>query len=424
MGKLSKGPSILALVASVLGITFASYSTSDYAAHLDRQLHDIHCSFIPGMAVVSDAESACRVAMYSPYSALMREHWWGGVPVSLFALGVYAFFGAFALAALVGGAKVSWRAWQFFGVAGLSPLVVSVIMAFISAIKLHTFCKTCMGLYFASALLAAASIWGMIAAHRFFVVQAYVNPTGPTPLADAGSPPAAPSEARMPLGHPALFALWLAALGASALLPAVLYVSALPDYRSKLTSCGKLPEPSDKIPVPLATLHPKREALIVADPLCPTCKALDERLTAENAIENLKLSLVLMPLDNACNWMLDRPMHPGACILSKAVLCAEPRAREALEWMFANQDELASLGKSGDALLRARIRTQFGSAIDACIDSKQTQVRLNNQLQFAGANQLPVSTPQLYLGDMRVCDEDTDLGLRYALGQLAPEVLQ
>lgn len=422
MGKMSRGPSILALIASLLGLTFGGYSTFDYAQHLDRQLHDIHCSFIPGAAAVSDTENACRLAMYSPYSALFREHWWGGVPVSLFALGVYAFFTAFAVALLIGGPKVSRRAWQFFGMAALSPLIVSVVMAFISAVKLGAFCKTCMGLYFSSALLAFAGVWGMIAARRFFLIQAYVNPTAATPL--AGAPDTPPDTPSMPNGNPALYAAWLAVMGVCAALPALLYVSALPDYRSKLANCGKLSEPSDKVPLALATLHPKREAVIFADPLCPTCKALHERLGAENITDNLKLSLVLMPLDNTCNWMLDRPMHPGACTLSKAVLCAEPRSREALEWMYANQDELAALGKSGEALLRARVRTQFGASIDACIDAKTTQVRLNNQLQFAVANQVPVSTPQLYLGDMRVCDEDTDLGLRYTLGQLAPEVLR
>jgi hypothetical protein len=29
----------------------------------------------------------------------------------------------------------------------------------------------------------------------------------------------------------------------------------------------------------------------------------------------------------------------------------------------------------------------------------------------------------MYLGDRKVCDEDTDLGLRYTLTQLAPEVV-
>jgi hypothetical protein len=30
----------------------------------------------------------------------------------------------------------------------------------------------------------------------------------------------------------------------------------------------------------------------------------------------------------------------------------------------------------------------------------------------------------MYLGTQRVCDEDTDIGLRFALSELAPEVLK
>ena len=48
----SKAPAAIALVASVLGLIFASNSTLDYAAHLDRRLHNVHCSFIPGAAAV------------------------------------------------------------------------------------------------------------------------------------------------------------------------------------------------------------------------------------------------------------------------------------------------------------------------------------------------------------------------------------
>ncbi|MEO8905282.1 MAG: hypothetical protein ABI627_27505, partial [Polyangiaceae bacterium] len=88
-GPKSKLPAALALVASLLGLLFASNSTLDYAKHLDRRLHDVHCSFIPGAPATSEAE-ACRVAMYSPYSALFKEHYWGGIPISLFALGAFA----------------------------------------------------------------------------------------------------------------------------------------------------------------------------------------------------------------------------------------------------------------------------------------------------------------------------------------------
>ena len=48
---------------------------------------------------------------------------------------------------------------------------------------------------------------------------------------------------------------------------------------------------------------------------------------------------------------------------------------------------------------------------------------MNKHLHFAADNAIPVSTPQIYLGKQRLCDEDTDMGLRFTLRQLAPEVL-
>ena len=44
-------------------------------------------------------------------------------------------------------------------------------------------------------------------------------------------------------------------------------------------------------------------------------------------------------------------------------------------------------------------------------------------LHFAITNQSSESSPQYFLGDSRVCDEDTDLGLKYTLTQIAPEVV-
>ncbi|PIE05472.1 MAG: hypothetical protein CSA75_04570 [Sorangium cellulosum] len=407
------------MVASLLGLLFAGFSTYDYAQHLDRQLHAVHCSFTPGLAAASDAENPCRTAMYSAYSAVFRGTWWGGIPLSLLAIGVYIFFAAFALTLLLGGPKSSRRAYQFMGFASLGPLLASVVMAFIAAVRLGVFCKTCVGLYVASALLAGAGIWGMVMLRRTSFANAF-GPSDPSTTAPRANAPVK----GMPIGNPGLIALWLVALGLCVGVPALVYVSALPDYRPKLISCGKIPKPQSKAIIKMATLRPKRDAIIVADPLCPTCKALHERLVAEGAMENLNASLVLMPLDSNCNWMLDRSLHPGSCTLSKAVICADPRSREALEWMYANQEELVALAKSGDPLLRARLRTHFGTELETCLDSKKTKVRLNNVLQYAVANELQVSTPQLFLGDMRVCDEDTDLGLRFTLTQLAPEVLQ
>src|SRR5580692_7805918 len=93
----AKRAALLALIAAVLGLVFAAYSTYDYAQQLDRQVHAVHCSFIPGAPVSSDADNACKSALFSPYSALFRSSYWGGVPISLFGLGAFAFFIGFSV---------------------------------------------------------------------------------------------------------------------------------------------------------------------------------------------------------------------------------------------------------------------------------------------------------------------------------------
>jgi hypothetical protein len=58
------------------------------------------------------------------------------------------------------------------------------------------------------------------------------------------------------------------------------------------------------------------------------------------------------------------------------------------------------------------------------MDAKSTLLTLNRHLHFAADNGIPVSTPQMFFGTKRFCDEDTDIGLTYTLSQLAPEVLR
>ncbi len=400
-GPKSKLPAVLALIASLLGLLFASNSTLDYAKHLDRRLHDVHCSFIPGAPATSEAE-ACRVAMYSPYSALFKEHYWGGIPISLFALGAFGFFAAFAIYLLVAGPRAPRRSLQFFAGASLLPLLVSLLMFSISVLKLGTVCKTCAGIYISSTLLAVAGVLGFLS-----------------------SKTDEPSMPRATVG-PALPLIWLVALGVVSLVPALVYASSAPDERPYITKCGDLKIPTIKNDqfVKIATTHPVQPTLLFEDPLCPTCKAFHERLVGENIIEKLDINLALFPLDSDCNWMLDTALHPGACIVSKAVLCGGDNARAVLEWAYEEQEYLTRAGKNGPDVLRAAIKQKWGDAMLKCVDDRKTDVRLNNHLHFASDNNIPVSTPQMYLGSRRVCDEDTDLGLRFTLGQLAPEVLK
>jgi hypothetical protein len=223
-----------------------------------------------------------------------------------------------------------------------------------------------------------------------------------------------------------LVAAWLVALGVVTLVPAVVYAASAPDQRPYITQCGEIKVPKIKgdSPVKIHGARALQPTLLFEDPLCPTCKAFHDRLVTENIIEKLDIELYLFPLDSECNWMLDHPLHPGACIVSKAVLCGEGNARQVLEWAYAEQEYLTRAGKAGDGVLRAAIKQRWGESLLRCVDDRKTDVRLNNHLHFASENNIPVSTPQMYLGKRRICDEDTDLGLRFTLGQLAPEVLK
>src|SRR5271156_3027730 len=115
-GVRQRWPAALALVAALLGLTFGSLSSLDYIQHLDRQVHDVHCSYVPGLGAEQSPDNARPVAMYSPYAALFRDRYWGGVPISLFAVGAFGFFAAFAFYLLLAGRAAPRRALLFVAV--------------------------------------------------------------------------------------------------------------------------------------------------------------------------------------------------------------------------------------------------------------------------------------------------------------------
>jgi uncharacterized membrane protein len=424
-GAKNRLPAALALFASLLGLIFAGLSSLDYTKHLDRQVHDIHCSYVPGLAAETSPDNACRVAMYSPFAALFRDRYWGGVPISLFAVGAFSFFAAFSLYLLLAGRDARPRALAFLAICGATPLLVSLLMAAISALKLGHFCKTCVGIYVSSALLAAASIAALIQARRDADLQraraasdAAIRPEGHRSAPDVRPSGAAPEET------PWFFvAGWAVGLALFTVTPALIYVSALPNVSAYITGCGKLEKPTEpnnallRVKMPGAT----QPATLFVDPLCPTCKAFHQRLATEGLLDQLDITLVLFPLDSECNWMLDRPVHPGACIVSRAILCSEARPLQALEWAYDHQEEILEAAKSGAGLVnvRAMIHDRF-PGIDACMDAKETSLRQTRMLRYIVNNHLQVSTPQLFLGETRLCDEDTDMGLSYTMRKLLP----
>jgi uncharacterized membrane protein len=412
----SRRAAVAALVASLLGLIFAAYSTYDYAVHLDRQVHAVHCSFIPGAPASTDGDNPCKTALFSAYSALFRGTYWGGVPISLFALGAFCFFAAFALYLAMSGPRGSKGGWPFLVAASLLPLAASIGMFFVSVTHLHTLCKLCVGIYVSSIVLAVSAFLGARADRR-----------AREDLAMAPTVPASANPAPSPKEPWTLAVLWTACLGVAAVLPAIVYVSALPDYAPLLAKCGKLPASIDRRGLlKVATENAVRPVLLFEDPLCPSCKAFHARLLDEGIYDRLDVTLALFPLDSECNWMLDRALHPGACVMSRAVICGGngTKARQVLEWSYDNQEELQGLAKQGEKALTAKIAERWGSELAACVSGKAAAAQLNQQLHVAANAHIPVSTPQMFLGEQRICDEDTDLGLKYTMAQLAPEVLR
>jgi hypothetical protein len=407
-GKNSRIPAAVALVGALLGLVFATYSTLDYAAHLDRQLHDVHCSVIPGAPPQEEAEG-CRAAMYSAYSAILKTSLWGGIPVSSFAQGCFAFLAGFALFLLVAGPRASKTAVAFFAGISITPLLVSIGMFIIALTQLGQLCQTCVGIYLSSGLVAAGGLLGLLTLRG--VADGSERERGSVlwPLA------------------------WLPALGFVTLAPSLVYAQSAPDHRPFLKTCGSLkkPSPGQGVAIPLVGARAIKPAVIFEDPLCATCKAVHQRLEDEGVMERLNAELILFPLDSKCNWMLASPLHPGACAVSKAVLCANERAPQVLAWAYDNQDQLLRAGKADlaakredDGTVKEVIKGKWGPELVACIDAKATNQRLNKHLQFAVDNSVPVSTPQIYLSNQRLCDEDTDMGLKFTLTQIAPEVVQ
>ncbi len=373
---------------ALLGGLFAGVSTSDFISHLDRQVHAIHCSFIPG-AGSQLGDSGCRTVMMSPYSSLFRDSIWGGLPISLLALAVFAYL-LYRAADFALRDRITRHETSFLVAATLLPVLMSVIYGYISVNKIGSVCKLCMGIYASSAAVLCSAL-----------------------LAHAR---AAPKDLRSDSG---VYARWFAEGVGYVVVLAVAFVMFAPSSDKTLKGCGTLVQKTDpsKIMLPLGGSPGGTPAIAVIDPLCPACKAFDRRLEASGLMRKLDLSAVLFPLDAKCNWMVKESIHPGACMVSEAMLCDPKSARQILSWAFENQESLREQAKDHEREVRDRIAAAFPS-VRGCVGSANIKNKVNKSLRWAVKNALPVLTPQLFIGDKRVCDEDTDLGLEYTIAKM------
>ena len=456
---------IIILAGAALGLFFAGFSTADFAQHLDRQEHSVSCSFTPGLSKAEAGKSDCKTTMMSEYSSVMRTRVWGGVPISLPAMSVFAFLLLFAVELVLTGRQEDTRATGFMALATALPAVTSGVMAFISFSKLDAACKLCIGIYLSSlvVLLGGVLLWrravelarrqeihgietGGTAAAGY---DARVTKQGVAPPprdehsdpAFAGGPSAAgavePEVANIPARPQGRVAAgggsslrpasptWGylgAAFGLGVLLvvvPVFAYASMAPDHSSFIGTCGQLAESKDPygVMVPIDKHTGGAPAIEVFDPLCPACRAFERRLVSSGLDKEIDRVALLFPLDSECNWMVSDRTHPGACAVSEAVLCAGDRAPEVIAWAFENQEALKAASAANGDGARQMAKARFPD-LASCIGSEVAKQKLNKSLRLGVRNQLATYTPQLFIDGVKLCDEDTDLGLEYQLTRM------
>lgn len=393
-------PLVLAAAAALAGLIFASFSTHDFVQHLDRQVHGLHCSFLPGIADAdTSGESGCHTTLMSPYSSVLRDSVWGGIPISLPAMAVFAFLLAFAIFAMLAGRQRDRRALTFFVAAWCLPALASIVMGYLSLATLHAACKLCIGIYVSSGV-------GLIAA---IVARVLAREEVPAEHAE---------EPRRDFSWAAVAAAFVGGV-LFVSIPVVTYAAQAPDFSHYVGACGTLRDPSDPahVRIPIGPQTRSTPMLEVIDPLCPACRGFEARFDASAVHDQTSRRVLLFPLDDRCNWMIDHAIHPGACAVSEAVLCAEGDAEEVIDWAFENQEAITDAARRDPDAAARMARERFPS-LAQCIGSATVQARLNQSLRWAVQNQLPVLTPQIYVGDLRLCDADTDLGMDYALTRL------
>jgi uncharacterized membrane protein len=396
---------VVVLIGALIGMVFAGVSTYDFVQHLDRQVHSLHCSFILG-SHAAGTSSGCQAAMMSSYSSILRTNVWGGIPISLGAMAVFAFIAFYTLDLVVTRRKYDRKATLFLVAACALPAVTSVIMLIISLTKLGTTCKLCVCIYTASTLCLVGAILGYRRAVRGESVGSAKSRGDSSELLEV---PAGASNGL--LGG--MFGVGVAFVA----IPIVLYLAMAPDNSKFIGTCDSLPKPDDTygVMIHLAKGGPDAApALEIFDPLCPSCKAFESRLAASGMADKLDRKAILFPLDSTCNWMVPEVTHPGACTISEAVLCAGDRAPDVIAWAFEVQDQVREQTKA-DPTAAARMVKQRFPELAACVGSPEAKAKINKSLRWAVANNIHVLTPQLFIDNTKLCDEDVDLGLEYAL---------
>lgn len=134
-----------------------------------------------------------------------------------------------------------------------------------------------------------------------------------------------------------------------------------------------------------------------ADFECPHCRIAFQTLEEiKHERDDVRVSFMHFPLDQACNPLLDRPFHARACELARIGECAHAQGRffEVAPLLFEGHPLPALLDLiTGKGLDRA--------ALEACMSAETTAARLRQDIQAGLAIKIG-GTPAVFLNGVMV----------------------
>jgi protein-disulfide isomerase len=331
----ARGALAVALAASVAGLALALV-----LARIHAQAH----AGISSFCTISETVNCDRVAT-SPFSVLL------GLPVAVWGALWYGL--AAALAAWGLAARRPHAAWPagLLLVVGAVAVLASVALAIVSKVVIGAWCLLCAASWLASAALLAAAVRA-------------VRPVG------------AGAALRADLRVLAARAGATAAVVAVALAGVAVAAAAYPRYweRSRAAPAG------DGAPIVAPAGGGPVTVVVYSDYLCPYCARAHAQLRALLAGRgDVRLVHRQFPLDADCNPAVKRTIHPGACALARAGICAEAQGR------LAEMDD-ALFAAQGQGTSPAELARRVGldvPAFEACLAAPGTQGRLAEDIGAA-----------------------------------------
>jgi uncharacterized membrane protein/2-hydroxychromene-2-carboxylate isomerase len=334
--------------AVALALALAGLALSLLLTRLHARAHAGFASF----CALNDVVNCDRVAT-SRFSVVL------GLPVAVWGAFGYALAGTLAAWGLAKRQpRGSWPSGLLFLVAS-AAVAASAALALVSEFAIGAWCLLCAGSW-AVALALLAAGWracvpiGVAAAVRADLAAARDRPLGAAALALGGTAVVAAAVALYPR-------YWEQpkAEGVPSPLAARPGAGSAPEGGTASSGGG--------VNVPEGTV------IEYSDYECPYCARAHEEVRAVlSSRPDITLVSRHFPLDASCNPAVARTVHPTACALARAAICAGAQGR------FAEMDD-ALFRNQRERLAPARLAEQLGLDMErfgACVGSPETERRL------------------------------------------------